>query len=435
MVILERCVFRHYIGITYQDATFFVCVGRIGEQSPRNEWFKGVFWLNVHLGMSIPAPMGECDKEPSGSFKFPSFADPRADVVLVSADGDEFPVSKAILAFSSKIFGELFHALDAVDGKLTNDGNSMTARVRGIIFPVQERPHAGGSRKPFIELVERSDIVDKILRAVYPLPPSSKPPATEADSATATVLQAGLKYKIPLAIRANFDVLLKSVIESSSYSEPSQAVRLYALACKHSLDSETHEAARACLYGQLKGVYVSEFEDISAGAHHRLLNYHQRVVSDVSWALQEWLKQGKEYLTRAAWCQCGYINCNALASRLDEFAAKAQEIINVAPLSPKIYAIFEETIRLALDDLCAGAGVLSPNPTATALLTYTPTGSSWTGSPPGSPNLPNPHNITNYRSPCKRCMQTLICLRTSKDAELRSIIDTILSKVSCSLGY
>ena len=74
--------------------------------------------------------------------------------------------------------------------------------------------------------------------------------------------------------------LIDLAISSSKAEDPSPALRLYAIACRHSLKDFARKAPWACLHGNIAAAdaCTPEFDNISTNTYLRLIKY-QRAVS------------------------------------------------------------------------------------------------------------------------------------------------------------
>lgn len=182
-------------------------------------------------------------KSPASNYKFaPSpFDKPSADVVLRSSDNVDFRVRSAILIEVSPFFADMFS------------------------LPQAPSKTKSPSRSEPIPMTENSRVLNILLRLCYPLVDRVPDDLTLED--TRAVLEAAMKYDIDMAIQLMRHSLLTFAKE--------QPLRVYAIACIHSLEPEARCAAEEAVERQMVfDHYVREMEEMSAGCYHRLLRFH-----------------------------------------------------------------------------------------------------------------------------------------------------------------
>ncbi|KAG5654176.1 hypothetical protein H0H81_006558 [Sphagnurus paluster] len=201
--------------------------------------------------LSTSAPVTKTARAP--------FDDVSADIILRSrVSSVDFHVSKTILAFASPFFHSMFSL-----------------------------PQAGGSQgvdeKPIIPVDEDDATLDLLLRYCYPRWCSIKEEAS----------LERLLYAIQAAVKYQMEGVEKSIREelvATRFLEK-EPLRMYAIALRHNLEEETRLAAKATLRLPVLGrQYFEELEYITAGAHHRLQEYHlkcaevaRRVANNLEW--------------------------------------------------------------------------------------------------------------------------------------------------------
>ncbi|KAH9936217.1 uncharacterized protein B0H18DRAFT_972851 [Fomitopsis serialis] len=215
----------------------------------------------------------------------PPFDRSTADVILRSSDLVDFRVRKAILAEASPVFEGMF-SLPQPSGP-TSGG------------PPSDPPgtSANGTEfkdgLPVVVLQENGDILDRLLRICYPVPP---PPLRGIDFLS-PILAAAVKYAmdgVTLVLRKNLCDFLQD-----------GPLRAYCLAIHYGFAEEAEQAAKATLRIDRRILFRSipcapELEMIDGKMTLLLLDYHQRC-SD---ALLH-LKRRVPFLTRDwIWFKC-----------------------------------------------------------------------------------------------------------------------------------
>ncbi|KDQ13184.1 hypothetical protein BOTBODRAFT_95408, partial [Botryobasidium botryosum FD-172 SS1] len=124
------------------------------------------------------------------------FASPTADIVLCSSNGVAFKVHRVLLAEASSFFRMMFE----------------------IPQPPSSSPVPDDV--PVINVSETDDVIDVLLRWVYPIP--DKPTVSSWESLD-IYLEAACKYDINIAIHSLKEILKSDFLDSSP-------VRVYGLA-------------------------------------------------------------------------------------------------------------------------------------------------------------------------------------------------------------
>ena len=138
--------------------------------------------------------------------------------------------------------------------------------------------------RPRIALTEDSHTLNTLLCIIYPVEsPSLDRIWDEGAKLARNVLVAALKYDIPVVVNTVSLGLLQSAMSSSIAGEPYPALRLYAIACRHSLGGLAERAAQVCLHGDISALdqSIPEFDSISANDYLRLVKYQRRVAAAV----------------------------------------------------------------------------------------------------------------------------------------------------------
>lgn len=169
-----------------------------------------------------------------------SFDAPAADVVLRAQDGTQFRVFRQILVTASPFFHLMF-SLPQPSSELASD-------------------------IPVIDVSESADVLDALLRLVYPV---VDPPLDTLD-AVSDVLDAAMKYDMPAAI-----AVLRRLLVSTPYLDKAPT-RVYAIACSHGLEEETRIASAYTLKVNVLDCPLHEdLRLITAYDYQRLLNLHR----------------------------------------------------------------------------------------------------------------------------------------------------------------
>lgn len=163
-----------------------------------------------------------------------------ADIVLQTTDGrsiDEFCVHSCILAAASPFFRDMFNL---------PQGKKIIVEI-----PVSES----------------SDVLDALLRLVYPIPD----PVITSFEKLALVLEAAIKYDFIVAVS-----ILRKLLVSPHFLQMSP-IRVYALACRYELEEESKIASRYTLgINMFDAPPMEDLRYITGHSYHRLLNFHRQ---------------------------------------------------------------------------------------------------------------------------------------------------------------
>lgn len=190
--------------------------------------------------------MPSCPSIATASYEFDA-AD--ADVVLLSSDHvspTKFRVHKCILSLASPFFRDMFTLPQA-----PSHSNSEKADI------------------PEIPVSESRDILEPLLRFVYPAPDPALHSLDELDP----VLAAAVKYEFDTVIAS-----LRGFLVSAPFLQASP-VKVYAIACRYGLTDEAKIASRYTLGTdllQLEEVAAESLKSMVAFDYHRLLVLHKR---------------------------------------------------------------------------------------------------------------------------------------------------------------
>ncbi|KZT07325.1 uncharacterized protein LAESUDRAFT_699242 [Laetiporus sulphureus 93-53] len=190
-----------------------------------------------------------------------------ADVILRSSDGVDFRVKKAIIAEASTFFESLF-----------------------TLPRLQAASDEYRDGLPVIPMTEDKNTLEKLLRIFYPV----RDPDIDLHE-IAPLLDAARKYDIDVVM----DVIMRKLEASYAKTAPLKA---YAVAVHFHLTSEAVEAARYYLDEEMEHVPLPEFDNISASAYIRLLNYHAKCGEAASGLAKKfrWIDSSDDWV----WFEC-----------------------------------------------------------------------------------------------------------------------------------
>lgn len=181
------------------------------------------------------------------------FRDPAADVIFCSSDNVHFRLHKIILSLASGFFKDMFSLPQPplppsvpAPSKSPHLGIAQTDELEGL---------------PLVHVTETSVVLESLFRLCYPI---ADPPLQTIEQVRPT-LEAALKYQMDEAIDITTHSLLGLV--------QTAPLRVFAIACRLSLQKVIGAAALAVREQNLQDSYVEELEDISADAYHRLLKF------------------------------------------------------------------------------------------------------------------------------------------------------------------
>ncbi|KZT21617.1 hypothetical protein NEOLEDRAFT_1139239 [Neolentinus lepideus HHB14362 ss-1] len=198
----------------------------------------------------------------SPSLAPPPFDRESADLIFRTCDDVDFRVHKCILAIASPLHNDASEAESLGPTTDSKDGAD------------------GAESRTVILVTEDSDVLDKLLRFVYPV----ASPSLETLDELKPVLEAALKYQMD----ETTDVL-RTMLVSKKFLE-SEALRVFAIACFHGFEKETRIAAMYACYKGLPGPNIRELSSITASATRALWELKDKaagpaclVVSNLAW--------------------------------------------------------------------------------------------------------------------------------------------------------
>ncbi|EMD37129.1 hypothetical protein CERSUDRAFT_95392 [Gelatoporia subvermispora B] len=157
------------------------------------------------------------------------FDSPKADVVVRSSDGVDFPIRMFFLTAASAVFEGMF--------SLPQPAKATSSR-----------------RLPVVEFAEHSKTLDIILRLCYPI--------------DVTLLDDFIDHarSVIVAVRK---------LQNDGVTKQAP-LRIYAIACALNMEDLTRSAAKmTLLYDQADFPHSPELRDITGAAYSRLLQYHR----------------------------------------------------------------------------------------------------------------------------------------------------------------
>ncbi|OCH84626.1 hypothetical protein OBBRIDRAFT_798915 [Obba rivulosa] len=190
------------------------------------------------------------------------FIFPSADVIFLSSNDVAFRVHKIILSLASEFFALMF----TLPQPASASARSSTSDIRDI-----ERAELDGL--PLLRVPETSLVLENLFRYCYPI----DDPVLNSLGKIGTTLQAAIKYDLREATK-----LLKERLVALVTADP---LRVYAIACRYSLEDVATVAADNVLRSRTEVKYIGDMDHITAGAYYRLLHYHRNKGSiGKSWA-------------------------------------------------------------------------------------------------------------------------------------------------------
>jgi len=233
-----------------------------------------------------------------------------ADIVLQTIDQNEFCVHSCILAAASPFFRDMFTL-----------------------------PQGDIEKRPIIEIPvsEPSNVLDTLLRLVYPTPD----PTISSFEELTLILGAAIKYDFTTVVSS----LRKHLI--SPHFLQTLPIRVYALACRYELDEEMKIASRYTLgINLLDAPPMEDLKYISGYSYYRLLNLHRQRS-----------KAAQNLLQIPADIKC--MQCNGSVYTLDrspkwwfEFEKAAKAELAVKPTTDVIFGI-EFLFKVAKEAECS----------------------------------------------------------------------------------
>lgn len=225
-----------------------------------------------------------------------------ADIVLRSVDNIGFRVYKCILAEASPFFRDLF------------------------TLPQPSPSSKGGGEVdiPVVDVSEDAEVLDALLRLVYP----GTDPKLDTLDAISQALAVAMKYEAVRPIET-----LRRLLVTPSFLEVAP-LRIFAIACRFDLDEEARIASR---YTLRTNILDSELSDdlkyITAYQYHRLLNLHRRRAQAALKVLQ------LEDDVKCMQCSASHYGAVSPPRWWTDFERRAREELSVRPTSEVIFSM------------------------------------------------------------------------------------------------
>jgi BTB/POZ domain len=183
--------------------------------------------------------------------------DPDADIILRSADSQEFRVLKLYINRCSPVLKELTQAVASNPRDAT-------------ILPEAE------STLPVVKMPESGSILSGLLSFIFPMSPA----LPETAEATMELLSVAQKYKMSSVLNHIRGTIS---LQDPPFIHKENAFHIYSLAQKHSLHQEAAQAARITLKFALTIEDLRDELHIMSGAYlYELWRYHLGVQSNIS---------------------------------------------------------------------------------------------------------------------------------------------------------
>jgi len=188
------------------------------------------------------------------------FNNAKADVILRSADNDDFRVFKVLLSLASPFFDDMF---GLPQGDIDNEMKD------GL---------------PVVWMTEEKKTLETLLLMCYPMTVVDRP-ELETLAGVHLMLEAANKYNMESVEKS-----LRACLVMPRFLDV-DPLRAFAIACRCRLEAEAKLAAQATLGRPLSTEhYVPELELITGGHLHKLLKYHdncaaacKEVATDFTW--------------------------------------------------------------------------------------------------------------------------------------------------------
>lgn len=205
---------------------------------------------SVHDSISLPAPSTIIADAPFNKL--------HADIILRTSDNVDFHIWKGILIEASPVFADMFALGARGEKKPVLDPES----------PTNDKP-TGEEHTIVIHILERSDVLDLLLRMCYP-PPRATFPTLDV---LKPVLAAAYKYQMDAVLE-----VLK--IELLTHA-PTSPIRVYIIAQHYDM-TDTAQAALRHSLAHPADEYAPELKGYCAASYHRLLAYRKQCTQTLS---------------------------------------------------------------------------------------------------------------------------------------------------------
>ncbi|CDO73318.1 hypothetical protein BN946_scf185008.g80 [Trametes cinnabarina] len=175
------------------------------------------------------------------------FADASADIIFCSSDHVCFKLHKLVLMLASAFFKDMFSLPQPFAGLSPLAGSA-------------EEP-AKHDGLPVVHVAEPGTVLEGLFRLCYPI----RDPPLDTLEEVRPLLEAALKYQMQEAV----EITTRRLRELA----PSAPLRVYAVACRLSLQDVMRVAAQAVFDQKLTEAYVNELEELPVSDYRRLLWY------------------------------------------------------------------------------------------------------------------------------------------------------------------
>ena len=279
------------------------------------------------------------------------FCLPSGGIILKSSDGIEFKVHKNLLSLGSGFFETMFSLPQPSEPW---DGHTSTPGKEDSIEEMQ-----------VIEVSEPSEVMDKLLRFIYPVPTPSFPGVSEHGDITneeefvrgiAPILEAAIKYDM----QATVDRLSTKLLDAARKARPdgrlvhdTLATRIYVVACKCGHRDLARRAAHISLKGRVQGIFFEDFRDLRATQYFPLVSFHDKISKAMIAAME-----GMCHSPRVQCYSCGS-TCKTTVSTADwwnNWYGAATQIVQESPASEKVFTtkFCESYVYTSSGSSCSG---------------------------------------------------------------------------------
>lgn len=222
-----------------------------------------------------------------------------ADVILSSAERTEFRVHRCILAAASPFFYDMF---------------TLPQNTSEVDHP----------QLPIIPVSEPSQVLDALLRFIYPIPN----PHIDSLDELVPILTAATKYDLTSVV-----ISLRAILVDPRFTN-AEPTRVYAIASRFEFEGEAQMASKYTLgVNVLEAPLSDDLKFISAYAYHRLLDLHRRRVKE---ALQM-LKLPDD--VKCMQCNGSTYSVYAAPKWWNEFEKSARQELSMRPTTDVIFSM------------------------------------------------------------------------------------------------
>ncbi|KAL5487561.1 hypothetical protein ACEPAI_5669 [Sanghuangporus weigelae] len=239
------------------------------------------------------------------------FSPPDADVVLQTSDEVRFGVYRRILVESSPFFRDMFSLPQA----------RPTSSTSG-----EESESDCSSSAPVVDVSEPSEVLDALLRLVYP----GEDPEVKTLDEVSVLLEAVMKYDMTRAIAT-----LRRILVSPSFVEK-EPVRVYSIACRHDLDPEAQIASSHTLsMNVLESPPSEDLKYMTAWSYHRLLTLHRHRAD----AALKFLDSANTEEIKCMQCNSAHYGSLCPPRWWTQFVGRAKEELRARPTTRVVFSM------------------------------------------------------------------------------------------------